>query len=80
MAYPEVRIEIRGYTDSVGSWEYNLDLSQRRADAVRLYLVNSGIASDRVVSKGYSEADPVASNKTASGRAENRRIEFHRLN
>jgi outer membrane protein OmpA-like peptidoglycan-associated protein len=80
MAYPEVRIEIRGYTDSVGDWDYNLDLSQRRADAVRTYLINSGIAGDRVIAKGYSEADPVASNNTASGRAENRRIEFHRLN
>lgn len=80
MAYPEVRVEIKGYTDSVGDWDYNLDLSQRRADAVKNYLVNSGIATDRVVSKGYGEADPVASNKTAGGRAENRRIEFHRLN
>jgi outer membrane protein OmpA-like peptidoglycan-associated protein len=80
MAYPEVKIEIKGYTDSVGDWDYNLDLSQRRADAVKNYLVNSGIAADRVVSKGYGEADPVASNKTAGGRAENRRIEFHRLN
>jgi len=80
MAYPEVKVEIKGYTDSVGDWDYNLDLSQRRADAVKNYLVNSGIAADRGVSKGYGEADPVASNKTAGGRAENRRIEFHRLN
>lgn len=80
MAYPEVKVEIRGYTDSVGSWEYNLDLSQRRADAVKQYLLNSGISPDRLVTKGYGEANPVASNKTASGRAENRRIEFHRLN
>jgi len=80
MAYPEVKVEIRGYTDSVGGWEYNLDLSQRRADAVKQYLLNSGISPDRLVTKGYGEANPVASNKTASGRAENRRIEFHRLN
>ncbi|UCF04584.1 MAG: OmpA family protein [bacterium] len=80
MAYPEVRVEIRGYTDSVGSWEFNMQLSQRRADAVRQYLMNSGISPDRLVGKGYGEADPVASNKTASGRSENRRIEFHRLN
>jgi OOP family OmpA-OmpF porin len=80
MAYPEVRVEIRGYTDSSGDWNYNLDLSQRRADSVKNYLVNSGIATDRIVSKGYGEADPVASNSTASGRAENRRIEFHRMN
>ena len=80
MAYPEVRVEVKGYTDSSGDWNYNLDLSQRRADSVKNHLVNSGIAAERVVSKGYGEADPVASNSTASGRAENRRIEFHRLN
>jgi len=80
MAYPEVRVEIRGYTDSVGSWEYNLKLSQKRAEAVKQYLVNSGIDPNRLVAKGYGEADPIASNKTAEGRAQNRRIEFRRLN
>ncbi len=80
MAYPEVKIEIRGYTDSVGSWESNLALSQKRADAVKQYLVNSGVMTDRILSKGYGEADPISSNKTAAGRAENRRIEFHRMN
>ena len=80
MAYPEVKVEIRGYTDSVGSWELNLKLSQRRADSVRTYLVNSGIQDERFLAKGYGEADPIASNKTAGGRAENRRIEFHRMN
>jgi outer membrane protein OmpA-like peptidoglycan-associated protein len=80
MAYPEVNVEIRGYTDSVGSEEYNLNLSQKRADAVKQYLVNSNIDSSRIIAKGYGEADPIASNKTAGGRAENRRIEFHRLN
>ncbi|RKZ09225.1 hypothetical protein DRQ05_00070, partial [bacterium] len=80
MAYPEVKVEIRGYTDSVGSWEYNLKLSQKRAEAVKQYLVNSGIDPNRIIAKGYGEADPIASNKTAEGRAENRRIEFRRLN
>jgi len=80
MAYPEVRVEIRGYTDSVGSWEYNLNLSQKRAEAVKQYLVNSGIDPSRLIAKGYGEADPIASNKTAEGRAQNRRIEFRRLN
>jgi outer membrane protein OmpA-like peptidoglycan-associated protein len=79
MAYPEVKVEIRGYTDSVGGWESNLGLSQRRADSVKEYLVNSGIAGERLLAKGYGEADPIASNKTAGGRAENRRIEFHRM-
>ncbi len=80
MAYPEVKVEIRGYTDSVGSWEFNLGLSQRRADSVKKYLVNSGIQGDRILAKGYGEADPISSNTTAGGRAENRRIEFHRMN
>ncbi|MDD3642314.1 MAG: OmpA family protein [Candidatus Krumholzibacteria bacterium] len=79
-AYPEVKVEIRGYTDSVGEWEYNLGLSQRRADSVKTYLVNSGVPAERILAKGYGEADPVSSNSTAAGRAENRRIEFHRLN
>ena len=80
MAYPEVKVEVRGYTDSVGGWELNLTLSQRRSDSVKKYLTNSGIQSERILSKGYGEDDPIASNKTAGGRAENRRIEFHRLN
>lgn len=78
--YPEVRVEIRGYTDSVGSEESNLRLSQRRADSVRQYLVNSGIEASRLTARGLGEADPVASNATPDGRSQNRRIEFHRLN
>jgi OOP family OmpA-OmpF porin len=73
-------VEIRGYTDSVGPASYNLELSQRRAEAVKQYLVNAGIDPSRLVAKGYGEADPIASNKTPEGRAQNRRIEFHRLN
>ncbi len=80
MAYPEVKVEIRGYTDSVGASELNLQLSQKRADSVRNYLVNSGIMAERMLARGYGEADPVSSNTTAEGRAENRRIEFHRMN
>jgi outer membrane protein OmpA-like peptidoglycan-associated protein len=80
LAYPEVRIEIRGYTDNVGSFEYNLTLSQKRAESVRQYLLNSGISPDRLTAKGYSEADPIANNSTPEGRAANRRIEFRRLN
>jgi outer membrane protein OmpA-like peptidoglycan-associated protein len=80
LAYPEVQVEIRGYTDSVGSEESNLGLSQRRADSVKQYIVNAGIDPARITAKGYGEADPVASNDTPGGRAENRRIEFHRLN
>ncbi len=79
-AYPEVRIEIAGHTDDVGKDEYNLGLSQRRAEAVKQYLVNSGLSADRIVARGYGETNPVSTNGTPAGRAENRRIEFRRLN
>ena len=79
-AYPEVRIEIAGFTDEVGKDDYNLGLSQRRAEAVKQYLVNSGLSGDRIVARGYGETNPVATNSTPAGRAENRRIEFRRLN
>ena len=74
------RIEIRGYTDSDGSDEYNLRISQQRAEAVRNYLILKGIAEHRMTAVGYGEADPVADNSTAEGRVMNRRIEIHRLN
>ena len=80
MAYPEVRVEIQGYTDSVGKASANLALSQKRAESVRQYLVNAGIDPGRLTAKGYGEEGPVASNSTPSGRAQNRRIEFRRLN
>jgi OOP family OmpA-OmpF porin len=79
-AYPEVRVEIAGHTDDVGKDEYNLGLSQRRADSVRQYLMNAGISADRLVARGYGETTPIASNATPAGRADNRRIEFRRLN
>jgi outer membrane protein OmpA-like peptidoglycan-associated protein len=80
LAYPEVNVEIRGYTDSQGPASFNLDLSGRRADSVKQYLVNAGIDPARVVTKGFGEADPIADNNSPQGRAQNRRIEFRRLN
>ena len=80
MAYPEVRVEIQGYTDSVGKASANLALSQRRADSVKQYLVNAGIDPTRVTARGLGEENPLASNTTPSGRAQNRRIEFKRMN
>ena len=80
MAYPEVRVEIQGYTDSVGKAGYNLELSQRRADAVKQYLVNAGIDPSRLVARGWGEENAIATNATPGGRAENRRIEFKRRN
>lgn len=65
-----------GHTDSVGTDAYNQKLSIRRADAVKAYLVNAGIDANRVYTEGKGEAQPVADNKTAAGRAQNRRVEI----
>jgi len=74
--YPEITIQIEGYTDSVGDAKYNEKLSQRRADAIRKYLVEKfGIAGSRLTAIGYGESRPVASNDTKDGREKNRRVE-----
>ena len=73
--YPDRSVRIEGYTDSVGTEDFNLGLSQRRADSVRSYLVNQGIGSERLTTSGRGEADPVAGNDSASGRQQNRRVE-----
>jgi outer membrane protein OmpA-like peptidoglycan-associated protein len=74
---PTIKVEIGGHTDSRGSDAKNQRLSEARAVSVRNYLINiQGISGDRLTAKGYGESLPVASNKTAKGRAENRRIEF----
>lgn len=78
-ANPEVEIEIRGYTDSTGHEAYNQNLSTARAKAVRNYLLQKGIAGYRIKAVGYGEKDPMAGNATEEGRAQNRRIEFFRL-
>lgn len=64
-----------GYTDSIGSDQYNLGLSMRRANAVKQYLVSKGVPADRIYTEGKGKADPIASNATAAGRAKNRRVE-----
>jgi outer membrane protein OmpA-like peptidoglycan-associated protein len=74
---PNIRVVIEGHTDSAGSVDQNLSLSQRRADAVLKFLVvNYGIPADRLKSKGFGPAEPIATNDNAEGRALNRRIEF----
>lgn len=73
---PERNVLIEGFTDSVGSDELNLGLSQRRADAVRTALVERGIAGTRIRTRGFGESYPVASNDTAAGRQQNRRVEI----
>lgn len=71
-----LKLEVQGHTDDRGSAEYNLDLSTRRAAAVLEYLVEKGVGRDRLVSEGYGEAKPRQLNRTAEGRASNRRVEF----
>ncbi len=74
--HPARAVLVNGYTDSVGSDTYNQRLSQERADAVREALVADGVAAARLTARGFGEASPLASNTTAEGRAENRRVEI----
>jgi len=78
--WQNANIEVAGHTDSKGSDEYNMKLSQDRAEAVRNYLISKGIAAERLTAKGYGETKPVADNATEEGRAQNRRVELQRLN
>ncbi len=73
--YPRANFSIEGYTDSVGSKSTNQSLSERRANAVRDYLISNGINADRLTAKGFGEDNPIATNNTRAGRAENRRVE-----
>lgn len=72
--HPLLKVEIQGYTDSVGTVAYNLRLSQHRAEAVRNFLIADGVAAGQLRARGYGPADPIASNHTAAGRALNRRV------
>lgn len=74
--YADTNIQIFGYTDADGTDEYNLGLSRDRAASVRSYLVSKGIASSRFTTTGMGEADPIATNETADGKSQNRRVEF----
>ncbi len=76
LAYPDLKLEIEGYTDSIGSDDYNQTLSEKRADSVRGYLVSSGVVPDHVTATGLGKANPVADNSTAAGRKLNRRVEM----
>lgn len=73
---PQIRIEIQGHTDDVGTETANLELSQNRADAVRTYLINKGLPESRIEARGYGESMPVSGNITDEDRARNRRTEF----
>ena len=75
--FPKSRFRIEGHTDSTGKRQKNIELSQNRADAVKIYLIQGGIASDRLESVGYGPDKPIASNKNKKGRALNRRVEMN---
>ena len=74
-----VKIELSSYTDNKGSDEYNLKLSQERAQSVVDYLIDRGISKERLVAKGYGESEPISENDTEIGRQLNRRTEFEIL-
>ncbi len=74
--YPDMLVEVAGHTDSVGSDSYNQKLSERRAEAVRQYLINAGIASGNMTAVGYGKKEPIATNDTDEGRELNRRVEL----
>lgn len=76
LAYPDLKLQIEGYTDSIGSDEYNQTLSEKRAQAVRDYIVSSSVPINNVSAQGMGKADPVADNSTAAGRKLNRRVEM----
>jgi putative exosortase-associated protein (TIGR04073 family) len=73
---PKAQVLVAGYTDSTGAQAYNQELSRKRAEAVRTYLVRQGVGSQRIELVGFGEAAPVASNETSSGRMSNRRVEL----
>ena len=76
LAYPDLKLQIEGHTDAIGSDEYNQTLSEKRAEAVRDYLVSSGVSMNNVAALGLGKSDPVADNSTAEGRKLNRRVEM----
>jgi len=75
-AYPGLKLQVEGYTDSVGGDEYNQKLSENRADAVRNFLLTQGVQEVNITAMGYGKAKPVADNATAQGRAQNRRVQL----
>jgi outer membrane protein OmpA-like peptidoglycan-associated protein len=74
--YPDLKLQIEGYTDSVGSDTYNLKLSQDRATSTQAFLINNGVSPTAVTAMGFGKSNPVADNTTAAGKAQNRRVEM----
>jgi OOP family OmpA-OmpF porin len=80
LSNPDLRVEVAGHTDSTGEAAYNLDLSQRRAQTVELYIEGKGVELDRITARGYGQERPIADNATKEGRQQNRRVELRVLN
>ncbi len=76
LAYPNLKMQAEGYTDNIGSDEYNQTLSEHRAAAVRTFLVSQNVTDANITSAGYGKSSPVADNSTNSGRAQNRRVQL----
>jgi outer membrane protein OmpA-like peptidoglycan-associated protein len=76
LAYPSLKLEVEGHTDSVGTDEYNMQLSENRANSVRDYLAQQGINTSSIAARGFGKSQPVATNDTAAGRQQNRRVEL----
>ena len=76
LAYPSLHLQVEGHTDSVGTDDYNQQLSEKRAGAVRDYLVQQSISADAIEARGFGKTEPVASNDTPEGRQQNRRVEM----
>jgi len=76
MAYPGLNVKVEGYTDNIGSEEYNQKLSDQRAETVRGFMVSQGVSPDIITAQGFGESQPVASNDSAAGRSKNRRVEL----
>ena len=76
LAYPNLQLQVEGYTDNVGGEDFNQTLSEKRADAVRDYLTSQGVAMTNISAAGYGMSDPIANNSTSQGRAENRRVQL----
>ena len=76
LAYPTLDLDVEGHTDSVGTEEYNMQLSENRANSVRDYLIHESINTSSIAARGFGEGQAVATNDTAAGRQENRRVEL----
>jgi OOP family OmpA-OmpF porin len=79
VAHEEIKVQVGGHTDNTGSAAVNKRLSAARAEAVRQYLISKGVAANRLTAAGFGPSKPIASNKTAAGRAQNRRVELTRI-